>query len=403
MLRGTRAIARRWTVHSRSIRTGARATYPGTRPAETWSSRPGRTRSCSPGPATSMLLGSSSKRLAGAPQNEATSRRCRPCSTGSAGSPCTTTTGRLPPHTPTRPACNSVSAPGEQVFALVSTGPDRRAPRRRAGCPRTRPTTGHARSRRSTGIVSANLEHQAVRGALELSLGDLDAALSLPRAAPGRPRRATDSPSPPSSGFTRTWSRRSSRAARHRRGHRAPRRAGGLRPTIPAIVGACRGRPLPRAPRRRDGRSRRPRSPTSSRHSSSTTVQGQRFERARTLLLFGIALRRAKHKRAPREALDEAQLVFRRARARAIWSERASGELARISGAAPTLEWAHRDRAANHRPRDRREIEQADRCGAPHHGADGGVQPDPGLSQARCQLPRTSSLTSFGSNPKARW
>jgi len=54
------------------------------------------------------------------------------------------------------------------------------------------------------------------------------------------------------------------------------------------------------------------------------------LERARTLLALGTVLRRAKHKRAARESLEEALAVFNRLGA-AIWSERTEGELARVS------------------------------------------------------------------------
>ena len=62
--------------------------------------------------------------------------------------------------------------------------------------------------------------------------------------------------------------------------------------------------------------------------------RGERYERARTLLVHGVALRRAKRKRAAREALREAELAFAELGA-TIWAGRARGELQRISGAAP--------------------------------------------------------------------
>jgi DNA-binding NarL/FixJ family response regulator len=63
----------------------------------------------------------------------------------------------------------------------------------------------------------------------------------------------------------------------------------------------------------------------------------ERFERGRTLLVYGIALRRARRKRAARDALDEAALIFQRLGA-AIWAKRTRAELARISGAGPRAE-----------------------------------------------------------------
>ena len=61
---------------------------------------------------------------------------------------------------------------------------------------------------------------------------------------------------------------------------------------------------------------------------------GERFERARTLLVYGIALRRARRKRAAREALDEAERSSTGS-ARQSGSRAARGERARVSGAAP--------------------------------------------------------------------
>jgi DNA-binding CsgD family transcriptional regulator len=58
------------------------------------------------------------------------------------------------------------------------------------------------------------------------------------------------------------------------------------------------------------------------------------FERARTLLVRGAVERRAKRKRAAREALDEARAVFDRLGARAF-AEQARLELTRIGGRAP--------------------------------------------------------------------
>jgi DNA-binding CsgD family transcriptional regulator len=57
-------------------------------------------------------------------------------------------------------------------------------------------------------------------------------------------------------------------------------------------------------------------------------------ERARTLLALGAARRRAKHKRAAREALEESRVVFERLGAEA-WADAARAELARIGGRAP--------------------------------------------------------------------
>jgi DNA-binding CsgD family transcriptional regulator len=59
------------------------------------------------------------------------------------------------------------------------------------------------------------------------------------------------------------------------------------------------------------------------------------FERGRTLLAYGQALRRAKQKRAARETLGDALVLFEQLGA-APWTERARSELQRIGGRRPT-------------------------------------------------------------------
>ena len=59
------------------------------------------------------------------------------------------------------------------------------------------------------------------------------------------------------------------------------------------------------------------------------------FEHARSLLALGAAQRRAKRRRAARETLEEALLIFERIGAE-LWAERARAELRRISGRATT-------------------------------------------------------------------
>jgi DNA-binding CsgD family transcriptional regulator len=58
------------------------------------------------------------------------------------------------------------------------------------------------------------------------------------------------------------------------------------------------------------------------------------LDRARTLLAVGMVERRAKQKRAAREALQDALAIFEELGAQ-LWAERARGELARIGGRAP--------------------------------------------------------------------
>lgn len=61
------------------------------------------------------------------------------------------------------------------------------------------------------------------------------------------------------------------------------------------------------------------------------------FERGRTLLALGALERRAKQKRAARDALEAAVVIFEELGAR-LWVERARGELARIGGRAPATD-----------------------------------------------------------------
>ncbi len=57
------------------------------------------------------------------------------------------------------------------------------------------------------------------------------------------------------------------------------------------------------------------------------------FERARTLLIYGTMLRRAKRRKAAREAIEEALSIFEALPA-PVWAENARAELARIGGRA---------------------------------------------------------------------
>jgi DNA-binding NarL/FixJ family response regulator len=59
------------------------------------------------------------------------------------------------------------------------------------------------------------------------------------------------------------------------------------------------------------------------------------FERARTLLALGAIQRRAKRKRAARESLEQALAIFEELAA-TLWADKARGELAQISGRAPS-------------------------------------------------------------------
>ena len=59
------------------------------------------------------------------------------------------------------------------------------------------------------------------------------------------------------------------------------------------------------------------------------------LERGRSLLALGAAQRRARQKRAAREALEAAQATFEEMGA-AVWAERARDELSRVGGRVPS-------------------------------------------------------------------
>ena len=74
----------------------------------------------------------------------------------------------------------------------------------------------------------------------------------------------------------------------------------------------------------------------------------QPFELARTLLVFGEVLRRAKQKRSARDALDRAAAMFDEL-GTPIWAARARTSLARISGrSAPAGELTETERQIAH-------------------------------------------------------
>ncbi|HEY1479433.1 MAG TPA: AAA family ATPase [Gaiellales bacterium] len=227
-------------------------------------------------------------------------------------------------------ADSSVSAPGELVFSLVSSA---LIDSRLGNADAVRDATDKGMTlARETGIVSAQLDHQAIRGSLELSLGDLDAAHrflvpmpdTLERHGFGEPAVFRFQPDLVETLVARgdLAEARAQLAGLEACGERLPRSF--------AVSAGARGRALLAA--------------------ADDDAEGafahfehalelhdrahERFERARTLLVYGIALRRSRRKRAARDALDEATVLFEQLGA-AIWAQRAHGELARISGAGP--------------------------------------------------------------------
>jgi DNA-binding CsgD family transcriptional regulator len=71
-------------------------------------------------------------------------------------------------------------------------------------------------------------------------------------------------------------------------------------------------------------------------HGALARLESQPYplERGRTLLCLGIVRRQAQQRRASREALEGALVIFEELGAR-LWAERARAELRRISGRAP--------------------------------------------------------------------
>jgi DNA-binding CsgD family transcriptional regulator len=229
-------------------------------------------------------------------------------------------------------ACEaSVSAPGELVFALVSRVS---VAARRGDVEDARKGTDEGlRLAEKTGMVSARFEHQVVRAGLELSLGESEVACRLLAPLPEELERH---------GFAEpivfrfhpdliealvargdTAAAGEQLAELQKCAERFPRSW---------AVGAtarCRGLLAAETGEQADAFA----------HFESALVHhdrtGERFERGRTLLLYGIALRRARRKRDAREALAGSEAIFAELGA-AAWAARARGERHRISGAAPS-------------------------------------------------------------------
>jgi len=224
----------------------------------------------------------------------------------------------------------SGSAPGERGFALI---PRAMVAAHLGNVDAAREATDEGfRLAELTGMVSARFEHSAVRGALELSLADVDAARLFLAPLPDDLRRH---------GFVESV---------HLRFHpdlietlvfcgervEAREQLGELEqiaeryPRSWAVAAAARCRGL-LADEAGDHEAAFAQYEAAVAHHKRA---GERFQCARTQLLYGVALRRAKRKRAAREALLEAQRTFVELGAE-IWAARARGELNRISGRAP--------------------------------------------------------------------
>ena len=72
-------------------------------------------------------------------------------------------------------------------------------------------------------------------------------------------------------------------------------------------------------------------------HALEPSAEPYRLERARTLLCLGTVHRQAQHKKAARDALEQALAIFEELGAR-LWADKAEAELRRISGRTPASE-----------------------------------------------------------------
>ena len=106
------------------------------------------------------------------------------------------------------------------------------------------------------------------------------------------------------------------------------------------------------------------------------------LEHARTLLCLGMVRRQAQQKKAAREALEQALVIFEGLGAR-LWAEKARAELKRISGRAPASDELTETERRVAELAARRSHEQGDRGRAVHGREHGRGPPLPRVSQAR--------------------
>ncbi len=224
----------------------------------------------------------------------------------------------------------SVSAPGERAFALV---PRAIVAAHLGNVDAAREATDEGfRLAEQTGMVPARFEHQAVRGSLELSLGAVDAARRLLAPLPGE-LRDHGFAEPARIRFHPDLIETLVACGEIVEAKERLVELEGIAERFPhswAVAAAARCLGLLAAEVGDHVEAFAQYEAAIARH----LVGGERFQRARTELLYGVALRRAKHKRAAREALLDAERLFVDLGAE-IWAARARGELQRISGAAP--------------------------------------------------------------------
>jgi DNA-binding CsgD family transcriptional regulator len=224
----------------------------------------------------------------------------------------------------------TISASGERAFSLAWRATVAAA---RGEVDAARAMTDEGiRLASSTGIVSAGLEHQVVRGGLELSLGDIDAAhhwLAPLPAALERHGFAEPAVFRFDADLIETLAARGDVATAVVRVAELEAIAQRF-PASWAAAAAARCRGLLAAEAGAHDEAFAQFEAALARHAAA----GERYERARTLLLYGVALRRAKQKRAARDALTLAERLFSELGAE-VWGARARGELQRIGGAAP--------------------------------------------------------------------
>src|SRR5262249_6662406 len=200
----------------------------------------------------------------------------------------------------------SVSAPGERAFALV---PRAVVAAHLGQVDAARAATDEGLSlAEQTGMVVARLDHLIARGALELSLADVEAARRFLAPLPGELRRYGFA-EPAIFRFHPDLIETLVACGEIADAREQLAELEGIAERFPrswAVAAAARCRGLLAAQAGDHGEAVAQYEAAIALHDHA----GERFQRARTQLLYGVALRRAKQKRAAREALLAAERLF---------------------------------------------------------------------------------------------
>ena len=197
---------------------------------------------------------------------------------------------------------------------------------------RARATEGVSRSREENeqAFLERNL---ALLGFIDLSTRDYGAAAA--QLAPVVRRRQARGAGEPSLYPARELAIEALVGGRRpRRGPCPARVARGSRSPARHPLAACDGRALPGSP---PGGRGGPRSGARKLRAGACRARAHAFpfERARTLLIYGTILRRAKRRKPAREAIEAALSIFEAFPA-PVWAENARAEMSRIGGRAPS-------------------------------------------------------------------